>query len=96
MYIGATLGATTGVGTGVGKHLCNLLIIKLGVRGVTKQQSCVYTRTCVRERCKGVWGWAGAFFMNVSVCASGGHVGQKVTTANEAEDGDTVVLVQDA
>lgn len=53
MYIGATLGATTGVGTGVGKHLCNLLIIKLGVRGVTKQQSCVYTRTCVRERCKG-------------------------------------------
>ena len=48
-YIGATLGATTGVGTGVGKHLCNLLIIKLGVRGVTKQQSCVYTRTCVRE-----------------------------------------------
>ena len=83
MYIGATLGATTGVGTGAGKHLCNLLIIKLGVRGVTKQQSCVYTRTCVRERCK-------------SVCASGGHVGHKVTTANEAEDGDTVVLVQDA
>ena len=68
-YIGATLGATTGVGTGVGKHLCNLLIIKLGVRGVTK---------------------------HVSVCASGGHVGHKVTTANEAEDGDTVVLVQDA
>ena len=112
MYIGATIGATTGVGTGattgVGKHLCNLLIIKLGVRGVTKQQSCVYTRTCVRERCKGekghtktkkprlIWGWAGAFFMNVSVCASGGHVGHKVTTANEAEDGDTVVLVQDA
>ena len=27
MYIGATIG--------VGKHLCNLLIIKLGVRGVT-------------------------------------------------------------
>lgn len=87
------IGATTGVGTGVGKHLCNLLIIKLGVRGVTKQQSCVYTRTCVRERCKGemghtktkkprlIWGWAGAFFMNVSVCASGGHVGHKVTTA---------------
>ena len=107
-YIGATLGATTGVGIGVGKHLCNLLIIKLGVRGVTKQQSCVYTRTCVRERCKGekghtktkkprlIWGWAGAFFMNVSVCASGGHVGHKVTTANEAEDGDTVVRVQDA
>ena len=38
MYIGATLGATTGVGTGVGKHLCNLLIIRLGVRGVTKRQ----------------------------------------------------------
>ena len=57
MYIGATLGATTGVGigatTGVGKRLCNSLIIKLGVRGVTKQQSCVYTRTHVRERCKG-------------------------------------------
>ena len=99
-YIGATIG--------VGKHLCNLLIIKLGVRGVTKQQSCVYTRAHVRERCKGekghtktkkprlIWGWAGAFFMNVSVCASDGHVGHKVTTANEAEDGDTVVLVQDA
>ena len=39
MYIGATLGATTGVGIGVGKHLCNLLIIKLGVRGVTKRQN---------------------------------------------------------
>ena len=42
MYIGATLGATTGVGigatTGVGKRLCNSLIIKLGVRGVTKRQ----------------------------------------------------------
>ena len=107
-YIGATLGATTGATIGAGKHICNLLIIKLGVRGVTKQQSCVYTRTHVRERRKGekghtktkkprlIWGWAGAFFMNVSVCASGGHVGHKVTTANEAEDGDTVVLVQDA
>ncbi len=42
MYIGATLGTTTGVGigatTGVGKRLCNSLIIKLGVRGVTKRQ----------------------------------------------------------
>ena len=42
MYIGATLGvgtgATTGVGTGAGKQLCNSLIIKLGVRGVTKRQ----------------------------------------------------------
>ena len=35
MYIGATLGVGTGATTGVGKHLCNLLIIKLGVRGVT-------------------------------------------------------------
>ena len=52
-YIGVTLGATTGATIGAGKHLCNLLIIKLGVRGVTKQQSCVYTRTHVRERCKG-------------------------------------------
>ena len=52
-YIGATLGATTGATIGAGKHICNLLIIKLGVRGVTKQQSCVYTRTHVRERRKG-------------------------------------------
>jgi len=39
MYIGATLGVGTGATTGVGKRLCNSLIIKLGVRGVTKRQN---------------------------------------------------------
>jgi hypothetical protein len=38
MYIGATLGVGTGATTGAGKQLCNSLIIKLGVRGVTKRQ----------------------------------------------------------
>ena len=42
--VSATLGATTGATTGVGKIFANLLIIRLGVRGVTKMQSCLYTR----------------------------------------------------
>ena len=42
--VGVTLGVGIGVGIGVGKILANLLIIRLGVRGVTKMQSCLYTR----------------------------------------------------
>ena len=34
-YIGATLGATIGATIGAGKHLCKLLILRVGVRGVT-------------------------------------------------------------
>ena len=33
--VGATLGATTGATIGAGKHLCKLLTIRVGVRGVT-------------------------------------------------------------
>ena len=36
-YIGATLG----VGIGAGRLVANLLIVRLGVRGVTKRQSCM-------------------------------------------------------
>ncbi len=35
--VGATLGATIGVTTGAGKLFTNLLIIRFGVRGVTKK-----------------------------------------------------------
>ena len=38
---GATLGAGIGVTIGAGKHLSKWLIIRVGVRGVTKQQSCM-------------------------------------------------------
>ena len=38
---GATLGAGIGAGIGAGKLFCKLLIIRVGVRGVTKQQSCM-------------------------------------------------------
>ena len=34
---GATLGAGIGAGIGAGKHLSKWLIIRVGVRGVTKQ-----------------------------------------------------------
>ena len=38
--IGATIGVGTGATTGAGKLLAELLIIRLGVRGVTKLLSC--------------------------------------------------------
>ena len=47
MYIGATTGVGTGATTGVGKRLCNSLIIKLGVRGVTKRQKNIVVCTRV-------------------------------------------------
>ena len=39
--VGATLGVTIGAGIGAGKYPCKLLIIRVGVRGVTKRQSCM-------------------------------------------------------
>ena len=39
--LGATLGVTIGAGIGAGKYPCKLLIIRVGVRGVTKRKSCM-------------------------------------------------------
>ncbi len=41
--VGATSGATIGVGIGAGRLVANILIVRLGVRGVTKLQSGMYT-----------------------------------------------------
>jgi len=38
---GATLGVPLGAGIGAGKLFCKLLIIRVGVRGVTKRKSCM-------------------------------------------------------
>lgn len=49
------LGATTGAG----RLLANPLIISVGVRGVTKRQSCMYTCICARGTllvCIGLYG----------------------------------------
>ena len=51
MGIGAT--------TGAGRLLANPLIISVGVRGVTKRQSCIYTCICARGTllvCIGLYG----------------------------------------
>ena len=39
--LGVPLGAGIGAGIGAGKLFCKLLIIRVGVRGVTKRQSCM-------------------------------------------------------
>ena len=57
--LGATTGATIGATTGVGIIFANLLIISVGVRGVTKRQSCMYTCICARGTllvCIGLYG----------------------------------------
>ena len=48
-YIGGK-GATLGAGIGAGKPFANLLIIRVGVRGVTKLKTYTYTRAGVRVR----------------------------------------------
>ena len=56
MGIGAT--------TGAGELLANPLIISVGVRGVTKRQSCMYTYVCARGTllvCIGLYGLYGLF-----------------------------------
>ena len=39
--VGATLGVTIGATSGAGKLVAKLLIIRVGVRGVTKRKSCM-------------------------------------------------------
>ena len=51
--VGVGIGATIGAGIGAGKHHCNSLILRLGVRGVTKLQSCMYTRA---RACEALFG----------------------------------------
>ena len=39
--LGVPLGAGIGAGIGAGELFCKLLIIRVGVRGVTKRKSCM-------------------------------------------------------